>query len=345
VSGLANALAEEGIGAVIWAQDGSATTTPLLSKDSKVVRIGGALSDALSAVRPMDIIHDNGIWLPHNHRIAAFAHDRGIPRIVSTRGMLEPWAMSHKGWKKRIAWTAYQRRDLTRAAALHATAPTEAANLNTLGLGCPVSTIPNGIDVPQLPARDARGGSSEMRTALFVGRLYPVKGLPMLIDAWSRVRPHGWKLDIVGPDEAHHKTILEAAIAEAGLQQIVRFLGPLTGAKKHSAFCAADLFVLPSHSESFGIAAAEALAYGLPVLTTTAVPWPQLEAQGCGWRVAPSTDGLACGLRRALQIEGPVLRAMGMRGREYVAREFEWKPLAKRFIQLYLAAMSSGSRR
>ena len=99
VSGLANALTEEGVEAAIWAHDGSATTTPLLRKDSKVMRLGGALSDALYKISPIDIIHDNGIWLPHNHSIAAFAHDQGIPRIVSTRGMLEPWAMSHKGWK------------------------------------------------------------------------------------------------------------------------------------------------------------------------------------------------------------------------------------------------------
>ncbi|MFZ1103737.1 MAG: glycosyltransferase [Hyphomicrobiaceae bacterium] len=209
ISGLAHGLAEGGVEVAIWAPDGSAATTPLLARDCKVVRAVCALPRLLHEIGPLDIIHDSGLWLPHNHRLAALARHRRITRIVSTRGMLEPWALAHKGWKKRVAWAAYQRRDLARAAALHATAPTEARNLAALGLRPPVYTIPNGLDLPENLVRESC--AQGLRTALFIGRLYPVKGLPMLIEAWAQVRPPGWRLQIAGPDETGHRRELETA--------------------------------------------------------------------------------------------------------------------------------------
>ena len=105
----------------------------------------------------------------------------------------------------------------------------------------------------------------------------------MLIDAWARVRPEGWLLRIAGPDEAGHQKQLEGAVSAADLSEIVSFTGPVESQMKKSAFLDADLFVLPSHSESFGMVVAEALAYSVPVLTTTATPWSILRERGCGW--------------------------------------------------------------
>ena len=104
---------------------------------------------------------------------------------------------------------------------------------------------------------------------------------------------------------------------------------------KSRLFHGADLFVLPSHSESFGIAIAEALAHSLPVLTTTAAPWSGLVEKGCGWRVEPSVEGLAQGLALATSIDTDKLRAMGSSGRRYVESEYSWGEVAQRFIQLY----------
>src|SRR5207249_202295 len=122
-----------------------------------------------------------------------------------------------------------------------------------LGLGVPVHMIPNGVDLPEV-GRNARKKSAtgEKKTALFLGRIYPVKGLPMLIEAWGRVRPNGWNLKIAGPDEAGHRAKVEKAICGADLNGIISFLGPLDGEAKRSALSEADLFVLPTHSESFG---------------------------------------------------------------------------------------------
>jgi hypothetical protein len=121
VSRLALSLSDLGHEVGLWAADQSASQTPLLPPGAAVRRLTGPAAQAMNSfVRP-DVIHDNGIWLSHNHRLAALATRCAIPRIVSTRGMLEPWAMAHKRWKKRLAWRLYQNRDLKEARCHHAT--------------------------------------------------------------------------------------------------------------------------------------------------------------------------------------------------------------------------------
>ena len=125
------------------------SVTPLLPARSSVQRIVGTEAEALDRFGEPDILHDNGIWLPHNHRLAVLAENRGLRRVVSTRGMLEPWALSHKRFKKKLAWWVYQRHDLKRARCHIATGEAEARNLHLLGLGVPIVTVPNGVDVPE----------------------------------------------------------------------------------------------------------------------------------------------------------------------------------------------------
>src|SRR5262249_19127466 len=102
-----------------------------------------------------------------------------------------------------------------------------------------------------------------------------------------------------------------------------------------SVFSHADLFVLPSHSENFGIAVAEALAHGLPVLTTTGAPWSMLPERGCGWWVDATVEGIAEGLRQATSCDPETLYAMGTKGREWVGKERGWERVAKAVIATY----------
>ena len=332
VSRLATALADAGGRVGLWAADGSVEDTPLLPRAAPVTRLRGGPGDAVAAFAP-DVIHDNGLWLPHNHRMAELARAAGLPRVVSPRGMLEPWAIRHKRWKKAAAWRLYQRRDLDRASALHATAAQEAENLRAFALNPPIRAIANGVDLPDLRAEPPAG--DRIRTALFLGRIHPVKGLPMLIEAWARTRPAGWRLIIAGPDEAGHQREVEAAIAAAALSEVVSFAGPAFGEAKTQALREADLVVLPSHSESFGMAVAEALAHAKPVLTTTAVPWPMLAARGCGWRVAPDAGALADALRDVASCDAATLRRMGAAGRALIEADFGWARIAEAFAELY----------
>jgi glycosyltransferase involved in cell wall biosynthesis len=346
VSRLAVALADAGAEVGLWASDGSAANTPLVSATSTVLRLTGTDSEALDRFGDPDILHDNGIWLRHNHRLAAFAEKRGIPRVVSTRGMLEPWALNHKGLKKKIAWRLYQRHDLKQALCHIATGEAEARSLQYLGLRVPIAIVPNGVEVPEEPLPSVASESEKAsrdrreRIALFLGRIYPIKGLPMLIEAWARVRPDGWHLRIAGPDEAGHQKQVERAVSAAGLGDVVSFTGPIEPQMRTSAFLDADLFVLPTHSESFGMVVAEALAHGVPVLTTTAAPWSILQAGGCGWWVDATVDGIADGLRQATRLDSDTLRSMGAKGHALVNAKFSWKHVADLMLLTYDAILT-----
>jgi glycosyltransferase involved in cell wall biosynthesis len=343
VAMLANELAVAGVEVGVWAPDQSAPDAPQL-REPMVRRLRGNSQQAVADFGQIDILHDNGLWWPHNHGLSALAKLRSISRIVSARGMLEPWARAHKAWKKRLAWALYQRRDLACAAAHHATSEQEATNLRALSLGVRVATIPNGVDIPSdeelIAARNSRR-PPHTRTALFMGRLYPVKGLPMLVDAWAQARPEGWRLVLAGPDQAGHRAEIERRIAAHRLKSVVQFLGPIHPADRLRTYADADLFILPSHSESFGMAVGEAFAHGLPVLTTTGVPWPQIEGDRLGWRVAPTVESIRDALIEATECDEVALDDMGARGRELVRTRYGWPAAAKAMIGLYQSALET----
>ena len=133
---------------------------------------------------------------------------------------------------------------------------------------------------------------------------------------------------------------MERAVTAAGLEQVVSFTGPLADGMKKSAFFDADLLVLPTHSESFGIVVAEALAHGLPVLTTTGAPWSILPESGCGWWVDATVDGIAEGLRQATILDPEALWSMGAKGRVLVSRQFDWKCIADLMLSTYDAVLA-----
>jgi glycosyltransferase involved in cell wall biosynthesis len=337
---LAEAVAATGLEIGLWTADGPITESKRRSHSPAIRILSGDLTQAFRSFGKPDVVHDNGIWRFHNHQLAKVSKTFGIPRVVSTRGMLEPWALAHKRSKKRLAWWLYQRSDLQRAQCHHVSSEPEQRNVKRLELGVPVRMISNGIDVPEtVPARPKRGCGtsfeSNKKTALFLGRIHPVKGLRILIEAWARVRPSGWQLQIAGPDEAGHQAELEQTVSARSLSDVVTFVGPLVGEAKSEKLFDADLFVLPTYSESFGMAIGESLAHGLPVLTTTGAPWPTLAERGYGWQVDTTVEALVEGLRRSTALDRETLRRMGSRGRDFIAQEFGWDRIASEFARLY----------
>jgi glycosyltransferase involved in cell wall biosynthesis len=165
--------------------------------------------------------------------------------------------------------------------------------------------------------------------------------LPLLIEAWRRVRPGSWRLVIAGPDEGGHQAAIERQIDAAGLPGEITLIGPVEGEKKMKLFSESELFVLPTYSENFGIAIGEALAHSLPVLTTTGAPWSQLGDWQCGWQVHTSVDGLVHGLEVATSCDRATLAEMGRRGRELIASRFQWNDLVRDFTTMYEGCLSS----
>ena len=279
------------------------------------------------------VLHDHGLWLQMNHVAAQVAGRLGVKRIVSPRGMLEDWSLQYRGWRKKIAWRAYQKRDLQSTSAFCATSAAEADAIRALGFGQPIAVIPNGIAIPALP--EGRGHSPEPRTVLFMSRLHPKKGLLDLVAAWARTVKPGWRLVIAGPDEAGYRRVVEDAALRAGVQGSVQFAGPVEGPAKFDLLAGAELFVLPSYSENFGMVVGEALAHGTPVITTTSTPWEMLRSGGCGWWIDTGALPLGAALAEAMALSDEQRAGMGRRGRALVAERFSWRFVADRHIELY----------
>jgi glycosyltransferase involved in cell wall biosynthesis len=278
-------------------------------------------------------VHIHGIWEPFLHKCVSYAKRHKLPYAISPHGMLEPWALTQRKWKKRLAWWLYQRSDLCKATFLMATAPSEAQQFRNLGLRNPVEVLPNGIEYPDTLLE--RSTKRNEKTALFLSRIHPKKGLPMLAEAWAKLRPEGWRMLVIGPDDHGHRSEVESLVSRLGLSSCWSFSGPVYSLEKSQAFVDADLFILPTYSENFGIAVAEALAHRLPVITTNQAPWQGLEEHRCGWWVPANIDGILGALRQATGLLGDELESMGQRGRSWVQKEFAWPSISQRLIRIY----------
>lgn len=282
--------------------------------------------------RSTSIMHQHGLWQYPSIACARQQRRFGVRRVVSPHGMLHPWALQVRPLRKRLAWSAYERRSAAEADVFHATAPAEAGYIRDRGLHQPIAVIAHGVDVPHEPPHVRRG---DVRTALFLSRLHPGKRVEDLLAAWRRVKPAGWRLVIAGPDHDGQRAALESLATGFGIDDVVRFVGPVHGATKDQCFRDADLFILPSLSENFGIVVAEALAFGVPVITTTGTPWRQLPVHGCGWWIPPGAEPLATALDEAVSMDEDALAAMGRRGWEYARSDLTWDRVATQYEALY----------
>lgn len=323
----------------------SARLVPPANRKTRWRSAGNAFAQCLSTPAQgaaYSVVHDHGLWLPCNHAVAVASRKLGIPRLVSPRGMLSGWALQHRGWKKRMAWWLYQRRDLQTADVLHATSTAELKAFRDAGLRQPVAVIPNGVEVPPSLTSGLRPPASDLRTLLFLGRIHPIKGLLDLIEGWSVLKPRGWRAVLAGHEEPAHRQELESALRQRGLTGDFTFTGPVEGESKWTLYRQADLFVLPSHSENFGIVVAEALACGIPVVTTRGTPWEGLITHRCGWWTETGSGPLVAALREAMAMNDAARREMGLRGRAWMEQDFSWQSVAEKMKTVYEWMLGGG---
>jgi len=280
------------------------------------------------------LVHLHGLWKYACLVVAHWARITDRPYIVSPHGMLEPWALRRSPWKKRCALWLYTGPCLRRAACLRATSQLEAVSIRRAGLTNPIALIPNGVHCPrELPPR-SQSGKRHLGQVLFLSRVHPKKGLRNLIHAWAAIRPAHWQLSIAGPDEAGHLAEVKSLVRDIQLKN-VQFLDEAWDDEKIRLLLQSDLFVLPSYSENFGLVIAEALACAVPVITTRATPWQELQRHHCGWWIDVGVAPLVDALKAALATPLPVLRAMGSRGRALVQSRYSWQPVGKSMLEVY----------
>lgn len=292
-----------------------------------------AVEDAIDRIKP-DLVHIHSIWQISLHLALRAVRKKKIPYIIAPRGTVESWSLRQKWVKKKVALLTYQGYDFRHAIAFHATAESEAMQIRKLGYSQSVIISPNGVNVPDvLPPQNRR--SDGFRRALFMSRIHYKKGLENLVEAWRILRPHGWKMEIVGTDSDNYQHKIETAVSNAGLKDDFIFTGPLADEEKWLAYRRSDCFVLPTFSENFGIVVAEALYAGLPVITTKGAPWQEIETRKCGYWIDVGVAPLVDALRKMFAAADSERIEMGARGRELVLERYSWGAIAERLRYEY----------
>jgi poly(glycerol-phosphate) alpha-glucosyltransferase len=259
--------------------------------------------------------------------------------------MLDPWALNNSRWKKRISAALYEDRHLRGAVCLHALNEAEAESMRAYGLKNPICVIPNGVELPEA---EGAGCPQEKRTLLYLGRLHPKKGLPLLIEAWSRVetkaRAAGWHLQIAGWDQNGHRASLEALAARLNVGSDVSFVGPQFGEAKADCFRDATAFVLPSLSEGLPMSILEAWSRRLPVLMTANCNLPEGTKADAVIPMEANAESIASALNRLFSMSCLELKEMGLRGRNLVEQHFQWPRVAEKMTQVYDWILNRGSQ-
>jgi glycosyltransferase involved in cell wall biosynthesis len=299
------------------------------------------------------LIHSHGLWGDPNRCAATMARRKKIPHVLGTSGMLEPNALTRSHWKKLVVQLLFQNRALREAECLIANSEKEYRDIRAYGLINPVALIPNPVFGPEMVSNHVTNESIQerfsiddnKRTLVFLGRIHPVKGVHRLAEAWCRVSDfhNSWNLVIAGPDEGGFQSNVEEILRKAGGIDSVRFTGFLDDHWKWGLLRHADLFVMPSDYENFGIAIVEAMLAGLPVITTTRTPWQVLQDRQAGWLVDPETDSLTTVLREALAMDGTLLKEMGARGQS-IGKLYAPEPIAVQLAAVYDWLLGAGER-
>lgn len=317
-----------------------------LPANMRVIKVGGVrnavypwarfLFKEAETIKP-DLIHLRGLWRQTSLACLALKDKYpDVPLVIQPAGMLEPWPLSKNKFKKSIHYSLFEKNLLNLCDCIHATSSMEVDSLISLGIdSSKIINISEGITIPDASIVTNRL-ECDPRRLLFLSRIDPKKGINLLLDAVSQLRPRNWVIDIAGGcSDIHYMNQLLRSIDRLDLSSLINILGPLTGFAKDNAFQSAHAFVLPSYSENFGIAIAEAMSWGLPVLTTTGTPWSVVANDNLGWYVNAEINTVTHALYELLQSPQSSLNEKGSRARSYVSDHFSWDIVSNKMINIY----------
>jgi poly(glycerol-phosphate) alpha-glucosyltransferase len=308
-------------------------------------RLVVALQDA-----KLDLVHVHGLWMYPSIACNRWARLERKPYLITTHGMLDPWALRNSAWKKWVASLLYEGAHLRGAACIHAVSHSEAQSIRAYGLTNPICVIPNGIDLTSEISSAPAAGKDERKRLLYLGRLHPKKNLLNLLRAWHQLISQGdltageWSLTIAGWSQGGYQEELQQFCAKSGIDESVDFVGPLFGLDKESVYRNADAFILPSLSEGLPVAVLEAWSYKLPVLITPECNIPEGFHAEAAIRIGTDVDSIAAGINQLVCMHYSERQSMGLRGRELVEKLFSWSKIAGEMHSVYGWILSEGAK-
>lgn len=298
-----------------------------------------------------DIVYIVGDWTYNVLAAGRSAYINQIPYVISPRGSLMEYCIGQKALKKWLYLVSIERKLLERAAALHVSSKLEDAQLCSLNLHNPTIIIPNPVNIARfekLPhrggLRDSLGWPSDAIVSLYVGRLHKQKRISLTVEAFARVshcNPNAYLL-MVGPDEDGSGNAAQLQARHLGVAEKVHFTGLLKGDELLQAYADANLLVLFSYSESFGMVVAEAMAAGLPVLLSKEVGLAaEAEDAGAGLGVDAVIEDIATTWIKMLQ-DPNHLEQMGIQGKSMARDKFHIGRISNRMIE-FLTALAKNN--
>jgi glycosyltransferase involved in cell wall biosynthesis len=291
-----------------------------------------------------DVVHTHHRFAPLILCAEWICQFHTIPYLATPHGMLEPWALSYKAWKKRFYYRMLEKSALRQAQGIHALNKLEANNIKALGFQQTI-VIPNGIyqsEFETLPDPELfyqRFPKTRYKTLiLFLGRVDPKKGLDLLAPAFAKVYDKfpNIHLVIAGPDNIGYFPTAQAYFAQENCLEAVTFTGMLVGNLKYAALAASSIYVAPSYSEGFSISILEGMASGLPCVITTGCNFPEAGTVGAAQVVQIDSNAIADALLQCLS-QPQQAKVMGQSAREFVFQNYTWNRAAEKLIQIYRA--------
>jgi len=299
------------------------------------------------------ILHTHNLWNFIPYVAYKMKKKYKIPLVVSIRGNLYSKLLKQNKLQKSIVWRLFQKHMLNNVSCIHVTEINELKAVRNLGITSPIAIIPNGISFDEFKTlknkQDAKINLTlnlNKKYILFMSRLHPIKGIEYLVNAWIKLSTKypNWDLLIVGPEyDSNYVDSIKQKINQYNLNNRVIFTGMLRGQNRLDAFSSSDLFVLPSHSENFGMVIAEAMVAKLPVITTHGTPWREIEEHDAGWWVELNQENIDNALEYALRCKDDELIQKGKNGFELI-QKYEWKYQAKKMKQVYEWLLDKGNK-
>jgi len=332
--------------------------TDLIEYHGSPVRFFKRFSPPVTAVREFAYSYGFTRWLKkhindydviHIHAIFSFcstyamwlARQRGVPYIVRPIGQLEDWSLQQSRSRKSLYLRLIEKNNINGASKVHFTAISEQQQALKLLPDAASTVIPLGLNIP-MQLRDASHKVREhwkldrgSPVIVYLSRLHPKKGLDYLLRAFAQLEDQPFQLLIAGDGEQDYQAELADLVNTLGLQDNCKFTGFVKSAEKNLLLQGADLFVLTSHSENFGIAVLEALAGGTAALVSSGVALSQeIKQHQLGYVTEQSVQSITQTLSTALN-DIETTQEMGRAARDYVEAHYQWSAIASRLSNLY----------